>query len=118
MSNETTENFWAVWNNLQWTEPESVFYRLYHNDDGTPILYSMDQLPHAYVEIDSKTFWNANMSVRVVDGKLIFKTPGVTVNKLKPSDLVGTACSPNDVCIIVPENQPNQRWITTTNEIN
>ena len=114
---ETTENFWAAWNNIEWVDPAPVFFRLYYNEDGTPIVYSMVELPHAYVEIDASTYHNANMNVRVVDGKLVFKTPIQTVKKLQPAEYV-TACDPRDVCVVVSADQPNQRWTIVENEIN
>jgi hypothetical protein len=117
MSKETTENFWQVWNNFKWPDPVTVFFRLYHNEDGTPIAYSMVELPHPYVEVDSETYHCANMNVRVVNGRLIFKQPTVLVNKLQPADH-GTPCHPEDVCVIVLPDQPNRKWTIVNNEIN
>ena len=117
MSNETTENFWAVWNSFEWPEPKTVFYRLYYNDDGTPIVYSQEELPHKYIDVDPATFMNANMNVAVINEELIFKQPSVTVNKLQPAER-GTTCDVRDVCVVVKEDQPNRRWAIKTNEIN
>ena len=116
MTNETTENFWKVMS--EWVPPESkpIFWRLYHNADGTPIVYSMEELPHAYIDVDPALFIECNMNVRVIDGKLIFKKLPL-VNKLQPAGH-GTACDPRDVCVIVSADQPHTKWAITNNEIN
>lgn len=117
MTKETTDNFLAVLTNFDWPEPAPVFYRLYHSEDGLPIVYSMEELPHAFVEVDAQTFQLRDMNVRVQDGKVIFIQPNVVVNKLQPSNF-GTACHPNDVCVVVSLNQPHQKWALTNHEIN
>jgi hypothetical protein len=117
MSNETTENFWNVLSNFQWPNPKPVFFRLYHNEDGSPIEYSMEEQPHSYVDVDPETFHKRNMNVQVVNGRLIFKQPGRLVNKLIPADN-GTPCHPSDVCVVVSPDLPNRKWKTVTNEIN
>ena len=117
MSNETTENFWSVWNSFKWPEPTQVFYRLYYNEDGTPIAYSSEELPYSYIDVDPATFINANMNVVVINGELIFRQPSITVKKLQPADR-GTACDPRDICVLVSVDQPNRKWNLKTNEIN
>ena len=117
MSDPTTENFWKAMAEFVPPAPKPVFFRLYYNDDGTPIKYSMDEEPHLFVEVDSSAFWAGNMNVRVVDGQLVFPKPVVTVNKLQPADH-GTACNPKDVCVVVSEDQPNIKWTLSSNEIN
>jgi hypothetical protein len=115
MSKLTEQEFWSI---LQaTTEFKPVFYRLYYNDDGTPIIYSMEELSGNYIEVDQQTYVLTPFNVRVVDGKLVYIKPVVTVKKLQPGDQ-GTACDPGDVCIVVNENQPNQKWTIVHNEIN
>ena len=102
----TEEEFWAALQPL----PEPVYtYRLYHDDNGIPLFYSMEDLPGKYVEIDQATFSNSPTNVRVVDGVLkYFKTN--TVLKLTPST-IGTPCDPNNVSIVVNETHPHKKWI-------
>jgi hypothetical protein len=115
MSELTKQEFWSI---LQATsEFKPVFYRLYYNDNGTPIIYSMEELLGNYIEVDQQTYVLTPFNVRVVDGKLVYIKPIVTVKKLQPSDQ-GTPCDPSDVCIVVAEDQPNQKWTIATNEIN
>lgn len=111
----TTENFWQVMSEWVPPEPKPVFFRLYHNDDGTPIVYSMEDLPHAYIDVEPEVFHQNNMNVCVVDGRLIVKKTGFS-DKLKPADY-GTACDPRDVSVVVSANQSNRKW-AIVNEIN
>lgn len=114
MSEMTPDEFWSILHAAP--EPKPVLFRLYYNDDGTPVCYSMDELPHAYVDIEPEVFHQNNLNVRVVDGKLIFKRPKTVIKKLRPADN-GTACDPRDVCVVVAADQPNQKWTIANNEI-
>ena len=114
--NETTENFWLA---LAETSPESapIFFRLYYNERGEPVSYSMDDLPGNYIEIDAETYQRSRSNVRVVDGKLVpvvYKRP---VSKLTPGT-AGTACSIENVSVVVAEDQPHIKWSLKSNESN
>ena len=115
--NETTKNFWEAWNSQVWEEPMPVFYRLYYNLDGTPVCYTMEDLPGTYIEIDCETYTISRPNVRVVDGKIKILKESDTVSKLQPSSTEGTACNPKDVCVIVDVNQPHNKWNIKTNEL-
>jgi len=117
MTNSTTENFWQVWSEFKWPDPTAISYRLYYNEDGTPKCYSMEQHADKYVEVDAETFASRPWNIRVVDGKINFIEPLVTVKKLKPNQEQGTACHPRDVCVVVDIQQPNIKWNLKTNEI-
>jgi hypothetical protein len=111
----TEQDFWAI---LQATpEPKPIFYRLYYNNDGTPIIYSMEVLPGNYIDVDQPTYVLAPFNVRVVDGKITYIKPVITVKKLQPNESNGTACDPSDVCIVVNADQPHTKWTIVTNEI-
>jgi hypothetical protein len=117
MSNETTNNFWQAFNTWELETPKPVFYRLYYNDDGTPICYSMEDLPGKYIELTLEEYSLSPPNVRVVNGRLQVVTPASTVTKLHPS-VDGTPCHPGDVCIVVDTAQPHTNWSTQINEIN
>lgn len=114
MSDLNADNFWSILTAIP--EPKHIGHRLYYDQNGNPIAYSMEEMAHEYIDIDADTFWRADMTARVVDGKLIFKQPKITVNKLQPANH-GTPCDPKDVCIVVSQDQPNQRWTIKTDEI-
>jgi len=109
----TPEEFWATLHAMP--EPKPVFYRLYYNDDGTPICYTMEDLPGKYIEVDQETYTLADYSVRVVDEKLIKIIPKRTVQKLSPNTQ-GTACDPRDVCVIIGEEHPHIKWSISKHE--
>jgi hypothetical protein len=112
----TEEEFWAILHNVP--EPKPIFYRLYYNDNGSPIIYGMEELPGNYIEVDQPTYVLAPFNVRVTDGKLVYIKPVITVKKLQPTDLNGTACDPCNVCVVVDTNSPHVKWTIVNNEIN
>jgi hypothetical protein len=112
----TEEDFWKILQAIP--EPKQVFYRLYYNDDGSPIIYSMEHLPGNYIEVDQSTYVLAPFNVRVINGKLVYIKPVITVKKLQPNNLNGTACDPRDICVIVDTTQPHVKWTIANNEIN
>jgi hypothetical protein len=77
----------------------------------------MEELPGNYIEVDQQTYVLAPFNVQVIDSKLTYIKPTVTVKKLQPG-AVGTACDSNDVCIVVSDDQPHTKWTIVNNEIN
>ena len=107
------EEFWAILHAMP--EPQSVSWRLYYNEAGEPITYSMEDLPGTYIEVDAETYAQTPMNVRVQAGRLIKLKPAV--RRLVPSDS-GTPCYPDNVAIVVPDTEPYQRWSMKTHELN
>jgi len=120
MSNLSEEELLQIWQDVFQNLPPAkpVFFRLYYNDDGTPIIYSMEELPGNYIDVDRPTYASTPFNVRVVAGKLIYIDPVITVKKLQPSDLAGTACDPCDVCVVVNLESPHIKWNLANNELN
>ena len=108
-----SEEFWAILHAMP--EPRPVFWRLYYNEAGEPITYSMEHQPGTYIDVDADTYARAPFNVRVRNGRLIELKN--TVQKLMPSD-TGVPCYPNNVAIVVPETEPHQKWSMQTNETN
>lgn len=100
------QEFWAALAPVP--PPPPPIYRLYHDDLGNPLFYSMEDLPGNYIDIDHTTYATAPAHVRVVKGKLVLLKTSVVI-KLKPSDN-GTACDPQDVCVVVNKEQPHIKW--------
>jgi len=115
MSEMTPDEFWSILYAMPEAKP--IFYRLYYNDDGSPIIYSMEELPGNYIEVDQKTYVLAPFNVKVINNKLVHIKPIRTITKLQPST-AGTACSPYDVCIVVDNSLPHTKWNKTRNETN
>ena len=96
----TDEEFWKALADMP--EPTPVFYRLYHDQNGVPLFYSMEDLPGTYIELDQETYAKGQSNVRVRDGKLVELT-WQTSYKIVPSTH-GTQCHDKDVAIVVKEN--------------
>jgi hypothetical protein len=115
MSDLTAENFWQILNSAQ-AKSINIFYRLYYDEDGFPICYSMEELPHAFVDVDKDTFAVADIRVRVVDGKItVLKTKAGQRLKLRPAHQ-GICCDPRDICVVVDEKDPHIKWSYNTDE--
>ena len=102
----TEQEFWEAL--APQPTPEPPRFRLYHDNQGLPLFYSMEEVSGNYIEIDQQTYFNPPTHVRVVDGKLkILFTH--QPEKLVPSD-TGTPCSKFDVCVVVDNNSPHIKW--------
>jgi hypothetical protein len=111
----TEQEFWDILHSAP--EPHPVFYRLYHDDAGMPLSYSMEDLPGTYIELDQETFARGASNIRVRDGKIVELTWKTTAC-LEPNDHQGTPCDPRDVAVVVSPDQPCQRWSKQTYETN
>ena len=114
--NETTKNFLKVWENLEPWQPPRVFWRLYYNETGHPLFYTMEDKPGNYIDVTPEQFQRASMRVRVRDGRLVELSTNLIKKKI-PAD-TGTPCYPNDVSIVVSREEPHQCWRIATNESN
>jgi hypothetical protein len=94
--------------------PKPVFYRLYHDEAGNPLFYSMADDPGTYIDIDCATFVKNSMHVKVIDQQVIEVTWKVT-NKIIPGS-AGVTCDPRDVAVVVDFGTPNKKWSKQTYE--
>jgi hypothetical protein len=101
----TEQEFWDILHNVPKTHP--VFFRLYYDESGAPITYTMEDLPGNYIEIDAATFALGPLNVRVRNGKLV-EIVTLRSQKLVPG-AQGTACHPQDVAVIVT-TAPATHW--------
>lgn len=101
----------ALWDLFsQLPDPKPLTHKLYYNDDGTPKLYTMEDLPGQYIEIDSATFFAGSYNVRVVDQKLVHIVPKTQVQKITPNKQSGTPCHPKDVAVVIDYNSDHIKW--------
>lgn len=108
---ETTANFWEVFGKEHLSSPEPVlFYRLYYNEQGHPLFYSMEDVPGNYVEIDRQTFANPPKHAKIIDGALTNSPPAVLTKKMVPSETTGSCCLPTNVSIVVDRLESHQLW--------
>ena len=108
------QEFWAILHAAP--EPKPVFYRLYYRDDGSPVVYTMEDLPGKYIEVDQETYTLASYNVQVIDEKLVEIIPKTYIRKLVPGP--GTTCSTSDVTIVVAQEQPHTKWSIKEYETN
>jgi hypothetical protein len=113
---DNNEIFLEFWKNYQWPEHEPLYFRLYHDDDGTPIEYSRHDLPGSYVDVTPEQFAVADMRVKIKNGEIITPNPPKPL-KLVPSTS-GICCHPSDVTVIVPIHQDHKKWRIRTNDKN
>lgn len=107
---ETTDNFLEFWQNYQWPDLRPITYRLYHDDQGRPLFYTMEDLPGQYIEVDQETYIYGSFEVRVVDGRLMVLPSKRTVRKLCPETPNGTPCDLRDVCVVVDTSRSHRKW--------
>jgi hypothetical protein len=96
-------------------EPMPVSYRLYHDDQGGLLFYSMDDVPGSWIEIDQAFYTRSPHRVRVLDGQ-VHELEWRQSVKLQPGQ-IGTPCHPKDVTI-VHDHSDAQRWAITAYEQN
>ena len=110
----TEEEFWSILADAP--EPKPIFFRLYHDDRGHVLFYSMEDVPGTYIEIDAETFALSPTNVRVRNGQLVEVT-WVSSEKLQPME-TGTPCYPTDITVVVSQNDPHIKWSKKTYEQN
>jgi len=104
----TEEEFFGIWQSQVSAPHTAPEYRLYHDDDGFPLFFSMESLPGNYIVVDQETYLNSPKQVRVVDGKLVVYTINFA-KKIAPTGY-GQACDPRNVCVVVNTDQPHTKW--------
>jgi len=116
VSEMTPDEFWSILHSAP--VPLPVSYKLYYDDHGMPIIYSMEDIPGNYIEVGPEVYAVAPFNVQVVSGKLTYTKPKIVVKQLQPGAEIGTACDPRDVCVVVGSDQAHIKWNIVNNELN
>lgn len=87
-------------------------YRLYYNTDGTPRFYTMEDLEGDWISVDHQTFEQGRYDIIVKLGRIVSLSDSgtsryVRVDQATPNSV---ACEPDDITIIVSEQQPHNLW--------
>jgi hypothetical protein len=111
----TEKEFFSIWQSQVSAPTADPEYRLYHDENGFPLFFSMEQVPGNYIVVDQETYHNGPKHIRVVNGKIVvYKT--IFAKKLVPST-EGVACAVEDVCIVVDVDQPHVTWCLKKQEL-
>lgn len=106
-----------LWNEVVPMAHHELVYRLYHDDQGQPLFYSMEPRSGNYIDITPEQFAAADSHVRVVNGHLIkIQRPG-TKKLVVSADQSGTACAIHSVTIVT-DQQPARYWKLKSHEQN
>lgn len=109
----TPEEFWNILHAVP--EKVNIEHRLYHDENGDPLFYTMENLPGNYIVVDSETFFIGSPHVKVVNGQLV-QHQRIITKKLIPGD-TGIACHPDNILLV--GDYPNAtRWMIKTHESN
>jgi hypothetical protein len=108
MTELTPELFWAAFENLANTKDPEPLFRLYYDDSGVPLFYSMEDLPGNYIDLDPDTWHAGSFNLKIVDGKIETLIRPITT-RLTMQDH-GTACDHRDICVVVSLQQPHTKW--------
>jgi hypothetical protein len=94
-------------------------YRLYYDDNGKVLCYTVEDLPGDYIIVDHLTYLKARPDLIVSNGRLIQSNEGAVITKLEPS-LYGTNCYEGDINIVITEDDnyvgPVITWNIKQNE--
>jgi len=104
----TPEEFFGIIANQPKIEFKKPEYRLYYDENGMPLFFTSQDVPGNYVVVDQQTYLHSPGHIRVVDGKL--KILKVSFGKKLVPAVLGRACDPRDICVVVAEDQPCTRW--------
>jgi len=85
---------------------QDVFFRLYYDDNGEVITYSMENLDGKFIEITSDEFALGSREVYVKDGVIHNKILTVS-GKLVPSNK-GVGTHPEDITLV--DNNSKTKW--------
>jgi hypothetical protein len=105
------DSFWQAVAELTQNVAETVKieYRVYYDEHGKILFYTMEDVPGTYLVIDRETYEQSRYDAVVKNNKLI-KTNAPSSWKLAPDD-EGTPCHPSNVCIVVDaRHEPNTKW--------
>lgn len=111
---DNTRIFLEFFKNYKWPEFHPISYRLYHDDQGLPLFYSTEDLSGQWIEISHQDYEMRDEKVRVVDGKLKH-LPAAAAKRMYVADF-GVACHPEDITIVVTDDQPHQCWSFCAND--
>lgn len=89
--------------------PPPPEFRLYYDDKGNVLFYTGEKPEGNYIVVDTQTFAEARMDVRVIDGVIRHNSTITQVYKLKPTT-EGTLTHVDDVSLILEDDNEGVYW--------
>ena len=89
-----TDNFLEALKMVRPVKRQEIFFRLYYDNDGNIITYSMEDLEGDFIEVTCEEFAIGDKNIKIVDGK-IHKICLTTYGKLVPINN-----NPTDITVI------------------
>lgn len=114
-------NFWEAIEQLGGTAmevvPVELERRLYYDENGDVVTYTMEDLPGNYIIVSQEIFDQVRTDIKIKDGEIIRITRSNSW-KLQPSDNKSTPIHPSDVSIVVNSkySKPAYWEVVTTHE--
>ena len=106
-------NFWQALEQVDWSSPKAIEYRVYHDDLGNIIEYSNEIKDGLFILVPREIWAVGDRSLKIKNGKLVSSKPNF-VKYSQSQD--GIACDPYDICVIVDDQQDHVKWKLTTYE--
>ncbi len=106
MTNE--DIFKEFWKTYKWPDQKPVIYRLYYDDRGQALEYSMEDHSGNWIEITPQQYAMADMRAKVINGAITYPPPPAPP-KLVPGDS-GIPCHLWSMLLVVDPQQPNKKW--------
>ncbi len=109
MNSSETLDWSQLWSEIAQPNESKVIYRLYYDNTGSLLFYSMEDLPGNYIEITPQQFAKADSHVRVVNGQIVKIKRSLTKKLVPSADQDGVLCSPQSAAVIV-KSSPGIYW--------
>ena len=95
--------------NFVFEPPPPPEFGLYYDDKGNVLFYTGEKPEGNYIVVDTQTFAEARMDVRVIDGVIRHNSTITQVYKLKPTT-EGTLTHVDDVSLILEDDNEGVYW--------
>ena len=86
-------------------------YRLYYNDDGSPLFYSMEELEGKFIFVELPIFESSRYDIKIVDGKIRSLTDTVSkYHQVSVKTNTTVMCDRDDISILNNKNKSYKLW--------
>lgn len=97
----------------QWSPPPPPQYRVYYNDTGRIVCYTMEDLPGNYIVISAEDYALCRYDARVDEGKLVYthlQSHTFKLRKVAENTPGSVKTTKYDINIIVEDDETSVDW--------